>query len=75
MCDDAKKYSGVYPTNLEVVGHLKQEPIKDRNTTVIVPGRNAIKVNILINDSFYLKEDIKKELEQLFEQILTYYDN
>ena len=40
-----------------------------------MPGRNAITVSIEINDSFYCKSDIKKELEQCFDQILKNYDS
>jgi len=74
MYEDAKKYEGNYLSSIKLIGHLKKEPIKKDNITVIVPGRNAITVNIEINDSSYCKTDIKKELEQIFNQILNYFD-
>lgn len=72
--ENAKKYEGEYLTKLSIQGHLKREPIRKSNEVVIVPGRNAITIDIQINDSYYCKSDIKKELEQLFEQILKMYD-
>lgn len=72
--EDAKEYEGEYPTEICMKGHLKREPIKKSNEVVIVPGRNAITINIKINESYYCKSDIKKEFEQLFEQILKMYD-
>lgn len=72
--ENAKIFEGTYPTTVEMVGHLKREPIRKDNEVVIVLGKNAIRVTIEINDSFYCKSDIKKELEQLFVQILKNYD-
>ena len=67
------KEKDIYPSEIYIKRDVKNNCYDSENQIMIIDGADAIDLKIAIKNSHLKKEDIKKELSDIFQIILEYF--